>query len=367
MHTLAITDGAVAVLAWVYLLLGRGWFWRGVHRCSTRNICRRRKAQIGSELAVVAVVPARNERATIGRSVLSLFGQEFGGSLHFVVVDDQSSDGTAEVARAAAGCANRLTVVKGKPLPEGWSGKVWAMQQGIEAGRAFAPSFFLLTDADVVHAPDSIATMVATAEARGHDLTSFMVRLHCESAGERLLIPAFVYFFFMLYPPRWIADPRKTTAGAAGGCMLVRAEALERAGGLAAIRGEVIDDCALARLVKRTGGRVWLGLSEDTVSVRAYGGFSEIGRMIARTAFNQLHHSALMLAGALAGLALTFVGPIALLFCGVTAAIALGAVAWALMTMSFLPTVRYYPSIRCGRRPCRWRRCSIWERRCGRR
>jgi len=178
-----------------------------------------------------------------------------------------------------------LTVVKGKPLPPGWSGKVWAMQQGIEAARGFEPTFFLLTDADLVHAPDSIATLVATAEAGGHDLTSFMVRLHCVSSAERLLMPAFVYFFFMLYPPRWIADPRRSTAGAAGGCMLARSEVLERAGGMAAIRGEVIDDCALARQVKRTGGRVWLGWSEDTASVRAYRGVGEIGRMIARTAF----------------------------------------------------------------------------------
>jgi hopene-associated glycosyltransferase HpnB len=365
MHTAAIAVGVASVGAWVYLLLGRGWFWR-VGKCSTRNICG--KAQTGTPVSVVAVVPARNERETIGRAIKSLFGQEFAGRLHVVVVDDHSEDGTAEAARDSVQ-DDRLIVIRAKALPAGWTGKVWAMQQGIEAAKAFRPEFILLTDADVVHARDSLATLVTVANEGRYDLTSFMVRLHCQSMAERLLIPAFVFFFFMLYPPRWIAAANKKTAGAAGGCMLVRADALERAGGLEAIRGEVIDDCALARAIKAErfpsaadkrateaaplqSGRVWLGLSDSSESLREYGSFAEIGRMIARTAFNQLRHSGLVLAGALAGMAITFVVPVALIFLYPwvghsefvwgTLGLMLGALGWALMTAAYLPMVRYY-------------------------
>ncbi|MGZ4820651.1 MAG: glycosyltransferase [Terriglobales bacterium] len=378
MHTAAIAVGVASVGAWVYLLLGRGWFWRA-GKCSAKNICG--KIQTGIPVSVVAVLPARNERETIGRAIKSLFGQEFAGRLHVVVVDDHSEDGTAEAARES-GEDDRLIVIKAKALPAGWTGKVWAMQQGIEAARDLRPEFILLTDADVVHGRNSLATLVSVAKEGRYDLTSFMVRLHCESMAERLLIPAFVFFFFMLYPPRWIAAANKKTAGAAGGCMFVRADALERAGGLDAIRGEVIDDCALARAIKAErfpsaaeadltkprrraaealplqSGRVWLGLGDSSESLREYGSFAEIGRMIARTAFNQLRHSWLMLAGALAGMAITFVVPVALIFLYPTQAnpawvghsgfawgtlgLMLGALAWALMTLAYLPVVLYY-------------------------
>lgn len=366
MHTAAIAVGVTSVGAWVYLLLGRGWFWRA-GKCSAKNICG--KAQTGVPVSAVAVVPARNERETIGPAIKSLLGQEFAGRLHVVVVDDHSEDGTAEAARESTE-DNRLIVIKAKALPAGWTGKVWAMQQGIEAARDLHPEFILLTDADVVHGRSSLATLVSVAKEGRYDLTSFMVRLHCESMAERLLIPAFVFFFFMLYPPRWIAAANKKTAGAAGGCMLVRADALERAGGLEVIRGEVIDDCALARAIKAErfpsaaeaaplqSGRVWLGLSDSSESLREYGSFAEIGRMIARTAFNQLRHSWLMLAGGLAGMAITFVVPVALIFLYSTQAnpawvghsgfgwgtlgLMLGALAWALMTLAYLPVVLYY-------------------------
>jgi hopene-associated glycosyltransferase HpnB len=218
---------------------------------------------------------------------------------------------------------------------------MWAVHQGVQEALTLAPDFLLLTDADIVHAPTSVASLVAKAES-GYDLVSLMVRLHCRSIAERLLIPAFVFFFFMLYPPRWVADPRRKTAGAAGGCILVRPEALARAGGIAAIRHEIIDDCALAREVNRSGGRVWLGLADETASVRPYDTFAEIGRMIARTAFNQLKHSALMLAGALIGLTLVYLLPIALVFAHTPAARALGLMAWALMALCYLPMVRFY-------------------------
>ena len=197
----------------------------------------------------------------------------------------------------------RLTVIAAEPLPPGWTGKLWAVQQGVEQALKLDPAFLLLTDADIHHAPDNIATLVAIAEAGNYDLTSFMVKLHCRSMAEKLLIPAFVFFFFMLYPPAWIRDPKRKIAGAAGGCMLIRPRALQKAGGISAIRDQIIDDCALARAVKRTGGRVWLGVTPETFSTRAYNSFAEIERMIARTAFNQLQHSAALLAGAIVGMA----------------------------------------------------------------
>ena len=209
-------------------------------------------------------------------------------SLQIFLVDDGSTDGTAQVARDAAiscGFAGRLTMIEGSPLPAGWSGKLWAMQQGIEHASELNPDFFLFTDADIEHAPDSVSTLVSVAQTGPYDLASFMVKLHCEKLSEKLLIPAFVYFFFKLYPPAWIANPRRATAGAAGGCILIRPAALEKAGGIEAIRQEVIDDCSLAARVKRSGGRLWLGASAATRSIRPYGSFFEIGRMISSQRF----------------------------------------------------------------------------------
>ena len=224
--------------------------------------------------------------------------------IHIFLVDDASTDGTAQAARAAAIAEDQtqnLTVVPGSPLPPGWSGKLWAMQQGIEQAGKTAPDFFLLTDADIEHAPDSVATLVSIAHAGPYDMASFMVKLHCQSVAEKLLIPAFVYFFFKLYPPAWISNPRRSEAGAAGGCILIRPAALEKAGGLQAIRQEVIDDCSLAARVKHNGGRLWLGASATTRSIRPYEGFSGIGRMISRSAFNQLRHSNILLLLSMAG------------------------------------------------------------------
>ena len=249
----------------------------------------------------------------------------------------QRRDAAVRSARADA-----LTVINAQPLPPGWSGKLWAVQQGIEQALQLQPKFLLLTDADIQHSPENVATLVAIAEKGDYDLASFMVKLHCRSVAEKMLIPAFVFFFFLLYPPRWIRDPQRKTAGAAGGCMLIRPEALARAGGIAAIRHEIIDDCALAAAVKRSGGKVWLGVTQETRSLRAYGSFSEIERMIARTAFNQLRHSTWLLAAALAGLVLTYLLPVALLFSGSPALVALGAAAYLLMMVAYLPMVRFY-------------------------
>jgi len=294
---------------------------------------------------IAVIIPARNEADVIGRSVASLLRQSCVDALHIFVVDDNSSDGTAEAVRQAAAQTSqgeRVSVINGRALPSGWSGKLWAVQQGIEQTRALCPEFLLLTDADIEHSPENVATLVRIAKTGNYDLASFMVKLHCRSVAEKLLIPAFVFFFFLLYPPRWICNPRRKSAGAAGGCMLIRPAALERAGGIAAIRQEIIDDCALARAVKRTGGRVWLGLTPDTHSLRAYNTLAEIERMIARTAFNQLRHSVWLLLGTGLGMLLVFILPLVLLASRSALLVAVGAAAYLLMSAAYLPMVRFY-------------------------
>ena len=271
------------------------------------------------------------------------------GPLHVFLVDDESSDGTAEVARYVAvrlDASAKLSVLRSRPLPDGWTGKMWAVSQGVAEATSWQPDFLLLTDADISHAPDNVSRLIAVAERHGYDLTSLMVKLRCSNFAEQLLIPAFVYFFLLLYPPAWIQSRRRKTAGAAGGCMLVRPAALERMGGIESIRGEIIDDCALARGIKRSGGTVWLGLTPSTISHRAYESFAEIEGMISRTAFNQLRHSALLLAGTLLGLICTYLLPLGLLLGGTlrgsATVTALGGVAWLLMTVTYLPMVRFY-------------------------
>lgn len=331
--------GILCVLIWLYLLLARGGFWRvGLHLSQPVN------QQTTYRIAVV--VPARNEADVIEQSISSILEQREGNSMHVFLVDDGSSDGTAEAAQRAAAQANRssaLTVIQGSPLPSGWTGKLWAVQQGIDETRNFNPDFFLLTDADILHGHDNIGRLAAIAESGPYDLASFMVKLHCRTLAEKFLIPAFVFFFFKLYPPRWISDPRHKTAGAAGGAILIRPAALERAGGITSIRGEIIDDCALAREVKRSGGRVCLGLTDASQSLRAYNTFAEIEHMIARTAFNQLGHSAWMLIVAIAGLTGIYLLPLILLLCcRHPLTIVLAAAGWLLMTLAYLPMIRFY-------------------------
>ena len=294
---------------------------------------------------IVAVIPARNEADGIAAAVTSLLNQDLLTPLHLIVVDDGSTDGTAAVAQAAAqiiGKTAQLTVVEGQPLPRGWSGKLWALAQGIEHALRLSPDYLLFTDADIQHGSGSLAELLTVAEAGLYDLASYMVKLACVSTAEKALIPAFVYFFLKLYPPTWIASGTHMTAGAAGGCILIRTEALQRIGGISAIRGEVIDDCALARAVKRSGGRVWMRLTNSATSFRSYGNFAEIGRMISRTAFNQLHHSPLLLVGAVLGLFVTYLLPPLFLFTGRPLPMLFGFSAWLLMSVSYLSMVRFY-------------------------
>ena len=336
--TLATLAAALPLAIWLYLLFARGGFWWPARELTAL-------AHGGPALTVVAVVPARNEAEGIAAAVHSLLTQRFLGSLHVVVVDDGSTDGTAEVARRAAPAGRaeeRLSVIPGAPLEGGWTGKLWAMSQGVRAAARLAPDFLLFTDADIEHHPENVASLVAAAESQRLDLLSLMVRLSTRTFPERCLIPAFVFFFLMLYPPSRIASPRSRVAGAAGGCMLVRPAALERAGGLAAIRDRIIDDCALARIIKDSGGAIALRVTRRTRSLRVYGTFAEIGAMISRTAFNQLRHSYALLAGTLLGLTVTYLAPPLLLLCGQPTVRALGAAAWLVMTLCYLPLVRCY-------------------------
>ncbi|MGE3279628.1 MAG: glycosyltransferase [Alphaproteobacteria bacterium] len=327
--------GAASAAIWVYLIARRGGFWRMRAEPASGPAPAR---------AIVAVIPARDEAAVIAGAVSSLLGQRYRGALHVVIVDDHSSDGTEQAAQAAAaaiGRADRLTVIPAKPVPAGWTGKLWAVRHGIEVASALRPEYLLLTDADIVHAPDNLATLVARAETGGCDLVSLMVRLHCRTVWERLLIPAFVFFFFKLYPPRHVADPARRSAAAAGGCMLIRRETLDRIGGVDSIRHEIIDDCALARRVKAVG-KVWLGVADDTVSIREYGSWRPIWDMIARCAFAQLGYSAPALVGTVAGMALIYLAPPVLLLAGPAPARVLGAAAWAGMSAVFVPVLRLY-------------------------
>jgi hopene-associated glycosyltransferase HpnB len=327
-----------SLAAWGVILFGRGGFWQ---------VKRDRPApEPESWPEVVAVVPARDEAPTIGLTVHSLLSQDYPGKFAVVVVDDNSTDGTAEVARQAAEKKNalsRLTVVSGKPLPGGWAGKVWAMDQGLAEVVEHHPGaeFILFTDADIEHVPAELKEQVARAQAGGFDLTSLMVRLHCETLVERAVIPAFVYFFRLLYPFKWIAQPRLSLAGAAGGYMLVRRSALARIGGMSAIKGDLIDDCALAQALKDNGARLWLGLAEKTRSLRVYNGWREPWDMIARSAYVQLKHSPLLLAGTVAGLLLTFIVPPLWVLTGKSGWF-WALLAWAAMAGSYLPMLRFY-------------------------
>ena len=337
----AVVIGLATAVIWVYLLFFRGAFWWLPYRPAPIA------ASVGRRF-VVAVIPARDEAAVVGHAVASLLAQDYDGNFRIVVVDDQSSDRTAEAARGAAlaaGAADRLTIYRGKPIPPGWTGKLWAMSQGIEAARSTRPDYFLLTDADIVHASGNLRALVSRCETGSYDLVSLMVRLHCSSLWERLLIPAFVFFFFKLYPPRWVADPARRTAGAAGGCMLIRAATLDRIGGIDAIRGEIIDDCALARRVKSVG-QVWLGPARHTASIREYRSWRPIWDMVVRSAFAQLDYSALMLALTVWMLALTYLAPPLLLLSSEPVPSWCGGFAWLGMSIAFLPTLRAYDAPR---------------------
>jgi hopene-associated glycosyltransferase HpnB len=327
---------ALSLVIWLYLLAGRGGYW-------SFSLPEPVREENGGLPGLVAVVPARNEAAVVGRAVASLLNQDYPAPLHVVLVDDHSDDGTDDAALAAAAGSLRpegLTVERAPALPQGWAGKVWAMRTGVEAAPDAA--YLLFTDADIEHPPGGLRQLVARSEAERLDLDSLMVRLHCETFAERAAMPAFVYFFRMLYPFRWVNDPGRPVAAAAGGVMLVRRAALERIGGLAAIRGELIDDCALAAAVKAGGHRIRLELADEARSLRGYGTAGGVWRMIARSAYTQLRYSPLLLTGVALAMTLVFLAPPVLALAADGAARWMAAAAWALMAASYVPALKYH-------------------------
>jgi hopene-associated glycosyltransferase HpnB len=337
--TASLAIAAAAVAVWVYLLIGRGGFWQAKLRDDAEEV-----PPPQAWPAVAAIVPARNEAQAIEASIGSMLGLDYPGPLKVILVDDHSTDETAALATAAAGERNRqITVLTGLSLPKGWTGKLWAMAQGAEHAETLAepPRYLLFTDADIAMAPDTLKWLVASAEARGLVLTSLMAKLNCESLAEKGLVPAFVFFFQMLYPFKWVNEPKRKTAAAAGGCMLVRRDRLKASGGLAAIRDQLIDDCALARLLKPMGP-IWLGLTERVLSLRPYDEISDVGQMVSRSAYEQLGRSPVLLAATTAAMALAYLAPPALALAGAGAAKALAAAGWAMMTIAFQPMLRFY-------------------------
>lgn len=350
MSEIGLGLSVLSLVVWLGLLGWRGQFWRCDQRLDTQA------TEMTVWPSVCAIIPARNEAPMLPVTLRSLLTQEYPGTFAVILVDDQSTDGTASVAQSVAqelDKGSQLKILSGEPLPPEWTGKLWAIEQGIRHAKKpeLPPDYFLLTDADIEHDHHNLRQLVAKAQQEDLDLVSLMVLLRCQSFWEQLLIPAFIFFFQKLYPFGWVNDPNNATAAAAGGCILIRREALDRVGGIQVVRKALIDDCALAHAVKSSGqpegkGRIWLGLSQLTRSWRPYPSLGTIWEMVARTAFTQLNYSPWLLLGTVMGMTLVYlVSPCAAIFGALTGnwlVAIVGLSGWLLMACAYLPTLRFY-------------------------
>lgn len=332
----------ISALVWLYLCFLHKRFWHADQRLETET------PKLKTWPTVAIVIPARDEAESIGETVRSLLDQDYAGDYRILVIDDNSTDGTAACANSVPQTdheKSRLKVLSGNPLADGWVGKMWAVSQGIEA--AGETDYLLLTDADIRHSADNLSKLVSKAEQEGLGLVSLMVKLRCQSFWERFLIPAFIYFFQKLYPFPAVNDPRSKTAAAAGGCMLVERKTLMEVGGIESIKDQLIDDCALARKIKALKP-VWLGLGEDTESIRSYDDLSPVWHMVARSAYVQLSYNPIWLLGTVLGMALLYIVPPIAIAAGALLKdmqlLTIGGVAWLLMTWTYLPTLNLYKS-----------------------
>ena len=346
MATIIFSLTLLSLVIWLFLILFWGQFWRVNHQLEANQD---KDIDNNTLPTVCVIIPARNEADVIPVSLRSLLLQDYPGKFTIFLVDDQSSDGTAHIAEGVAYALDKtpqLQIVTSTSLPPGWTGKLWAMEQGLQIASTLTPDYFLLTDADIEHHPSNLRRLVAKAEAQKLDLVSIMVRLRCQSFWEQLLIPAFVFFFQKLYPFSWVNNPKKATAAAAGGCILIHSEALNRIGGLQIIRQALIDDCSLAKAVKSTHGKIWLGLSTLTYSLRPYDSLKTIWDMVARSAYTQLNYSPFLLIGSLLGMTLVYLlPPIAIIFglvLGNWIITLISVIGYLLMTFAYFPIIRFY-------------------------
>ncbi len=335
---------------WIFLIIGRGLFWLPRPQLNAEGATTDFPQHAPS---VVAIIPARNEEDVIAESLATVLNQAYRGLFHVLLVNDRSEDATANIVHRVAdssAASNRVTVLDGKPLPKGWAGKVWAMHQGAQHESALRADYLWLTDADIAHDPGMLNALVRKASSENLDLVSLMAQLRVDSYWDRLLIPAFVYFFAKLYPFRLVNNKHRRTAGAAGGCILVNRETLAAAGGVEAIHSALIDDCALGRLIKTFGGRVWLGFTRSVWSVREYKTLRSVWDMVARSAFHQLNYSVVKLLGTLIGMLLIYAAPPVITIIGALAAagaaqglglVLLGGATWMIMALSFVPILRH--------------------------
>jgi hopene-associated glycosyltransferase HpnB len=350
-HYLLLAITSLSLIIWLFLLFGWGYFWRTDRQLTTKL------ETLKQYPSICAVIPARNEAEVLSQTLASILNQDYPGSLSVILVDDRSTDNTAKIAsRLAENSTRQFQLLTADPLPSGWAGKLWAIQQGIHYAQQKIPDldYFLLTDADIQHDISNLHRLVTKAKQDNLDLVSLMVKLRCQSFWEKLLIPAFVFFFQKLYPFRWVNSPDRATAAAAGGCVLIRKQALERIGGIDRIRQALIDDCALGQAVKSTNGRIWLGLTDTTISLRPYPSLESIWQMVARTAYTQLEYSPWLLMGTIVGMTLVYLVPplglglgfamsndSAYAYGDLTIAI-VGLITWLLMSFAYLPTILFY-------------------------